>query len=116
MRPRDPQVALDDAVRAGETIEGFLAGRTLEEYETDRLLSSAVERQFEIVGEALGRALRVDASIGETLPEASEVIGFRDVLAHGYDAVSDRLVWSLAHDRLPGLLVHVRRLLAGRGA
>ena len=70
-----------------------------------------MERQFEIVGEALSRALRADSSLAATVPEAGDVIGFRNVLAHGYDAVSDRLAWSIAREKLPALLRSVRTLL-----
>jgi uncharacterized protein with HEPN domain len=111
MRPHDPATSLTDVLRAGDAIDRFLRGRSLGEYESDRLLSSAVERQFEIRGEALTRALQADPSVEARLPEAREVIGFRNQLAHGYDTVDDRLVWTHATQRLPGLLAKVRRLL-----
>ena len=111
MRPRDPRVSLADALVAGETIQEFLLGKSLGDYSADRLLSSGVERQFEIIGEALARAVRADASLAGRLPEAADVIGFRNVLAHGYDAVSDLLVWSIAHEKLPHLLARLRQLL-----
>jgi len=112
MKPRDPRVSILDAITAGETIEGFLVGRSFEEYSADRLLASGVERQFEILGEALARALRADASLADYLPDAVDVIGFRNVLAHGYDAVSDVLVWSIAQEKLPALLERLRTTLA----
>jgi uncharacterized protein with HEPN domain len=108
MRPHDPAVALADVLRAGAEIERFVLGRSLAAYESDRLLSSAVERQFEIVGEGLSRALRADPSIEARLPEARRVIDFRTQLAHGYDTVDDRLVWTLATEHLPALLAAVR--------
>jgi len=113
MRPRDPRVSLADALAAGAAVERFLCGKTLSDYASDELLSSGVERQFEILGEALSRAIKADASLEDSLPEAARVIGFRNVLAHGYDAVSDTLVWSIAHDRLPELLDRLRVLLDG---
>ena len=111
MRPRNPRVSLSDALAAGAAVERFLHGKTLSDYTGDELLSSGVERQFEIIGEALSRAIKADASLEAKIPEAAGVIGFRNVLAHGYDAVSDTLVWSIAHDRLPGLLDRLRVLL-----
>jgi uncharacterized protein with HEPN domain len=115
MRPRDPRVALADVLAAGARIESFLDGRSFQDYRSDPLLSSAVERQFEIAGEALVRALRADETLAERLPESRDVIGFRNVLAHGYDTVSAPLVWSIAHDNLPGLLVAVARELDAYG-
>ena len=114
MRSHDPRVALVDVLRAGAEIERFLDGRSLAEYESDRLLSSAVERQFEIVGEALTRALQADPSVGAHLAEARHVIGFRNRLTHGYDTVDDRLVWTFVIQKLPALLAAVRDAL-GRG-
>lgn len=111
MRPRDPRIALSDVVRAGELIEQFVRGVEFSDYESDAMLSSAVERQFEIVGEAIARALRADESLATRLTDAPAVIGFRNVLAHGYDRVSNALVWSLAHERLPALLMEVRAVL-----
>lgn len=111
MRSHDPRVAFVDVLRAGAEIERFLHGRSLAEYESDRLVSSAVERQFEIIGEALTRALQADPSIEGRLSEARNVIGFRNRLAHGYDTVDDRLVWALAIQKLPALLAVVRDAL-----
>lgn len=112
MRRRDPRLALADIVSAGELAMGFLAGRTFEQYASDRLLSSAVERQLEIVGEAVNRALRADPALQAEIPQAAAVIGFRNILAHGYDTVSDRLVFSLATENLPPLVASARELLA----
>jgi uncharacterized protein with HEPN domain len=111
MRPHDPAVALADVLRAGADIERFVGGGSLAAYGADRLLSSAVERQFEIVGEGLSRALRADPSIEAHLPDARRVIDFRNQLAHGYDTVDDRLVWTLATERLPALLAAVRDVI-----
>jgi uncharacterized protein with HEPN domain len=48
--PRDPRVYLLDAITAGQLIERFVAGKTLDDYQSDAMLHSAVERQFEIIG------------------------------------------------------------------
>ncbi len=115
MRRHDPVVSLSDALRAAEAIQSFTSGRTLAEYEQDVMLSSAVERQFEIIGEALNRATQEDASLAAQLPEASHIIAFRNRLAHVYDDISAKLVWSYVVDELPGLLANVRSIISGRG-
>ena len=79
MRPRDPRVALADVLRAGQAIEEFVDGRTFDDYCRDLQLSSAVERQFEIVGEALGRAVREDPTLEARMVDAPDVIGFGSV-------------------------------------
>lgn len=111
MRERDPLIALEDVLEAGTLIAQFLEGRTLPDYESDRMLRSAVERQFEIVGEALSRALRAGPDLAGLIPEAPEAIAFRNVLAHGYDEIIDRLVFNTAQETLPGLLKRVRAIL-----
>lgn len=110
MRARDSSAAIRDAIDAGHWIHRFLGDCTLDHYLDDRLLRSAVERQFEIIGEALGRALRADASLSERLPEAQSVIGFRNILAHGYDAVVDGTVYDLAREDLPDLVKQLEAL------
>ena len=107
MRPRDPSIALEDAIRAGEAIMRFLGDRTLEQYLSDELLASAVERQFEILGKALSRAER---SAPGLLASIRHVIGFRNVLAHGYDAIEDETVYDNARSELPVLLEKLRNL------
>jgi uncharacterized protein with HEPN domain len=111
MRPRDSRTAIEDALAAGHAVDRFLAGRTLDQYVADELVRSAVERQFEIIGEALSRALRADSSLSSDLPEARAVIGFRNVLAHGYDAVVDETVYDLASEALPVLMRRLTGLL-----
>jgi len=111
MRRRDPKASLAEALSAGENIKAWLDGVTLERYSDDEILRSAVERQFEIVGEALNRALEDNSSLAESLPEARGVIGFRNRLAHGYDDISSRVVWTIALENLPPLLAKIRRVL-----
>jgi len=72
---------------------------------------SATERQFEILGEALNRALKSDPALIDQLPEAQGVIGFRNVLAHAYDDVIDDTVLSVANTQLPALIDRLESLL-----
>jgi uncharacterized protein with HEPN domain len=111
MRARDPLIALEDVLAAGASIGRFMEGRSLADYEADPMLRSAVERQYEIIGEALSRALRVAPGLAERIPESQGAIGFRNVLAHGYDEIVDRLVFSTTHETLPGLLDRVKAIL-----
>ena len=112
MRPRDARAALQDALRAGEVVARFIDGRDFAGYESDPMLCSAVERQLEVVGEALGSALGADPELEARLPGVRGAIGIRNVLAHDYESVSARLVWSAVNEDLPSLLAGVRGLLA----
>lgn len=111
MRARDPRAVLTGAVAAAQKVVRFMDDSSLSEYAADEMLRSAVERQFEIVGEALSRALKADPGLIGRLPGAPKVIGFRNVLAHGYDVVSHATVYALAREDLPGLLERLETAL-----
>jgi uncharacterized protein with HEPN domain len=99
-------------VTAAEAVSTFIAGRTLTDYQADLMLRSAVERQFEILGEALARALRLDSGLQDRLPAARGAIDFRNVIAREYDALSAATVWDIAQNELPGLAADAAAELA----
>lgn len=99
-----------DVLTAGEAIQGFVAGRDLASFRTDLQLRSAVERQFEIIGEALTRLRRDDPAAVQGISESEKIIGFRNVLAHGYDVIDDGITWDAVQGKLPRLLAEVRAL------
>jgi len=66
----------------------FNAGKTFSDYSTDPMLRSAVERQFEIIGETLAQALRLDPSLSSRISNAGRIIAFRNRLIHGYSSIS----------------------------
>ena len=88
-------------------------GLDADAYAADELRSSAVERQLEIIGEALKNLRKTDPDIGDQIPEIARIIGLRNILAHGYTVVDDAVVWSAASQRVPELLAVVARLLSG---
>lgn len=66
--PRDPRAYLWHARRAAAFVVDFVADRSWAEYEADPLLRSAVERQFEIIGEALGQLGRAAPELAGSVP------------------------------------------------
>ena len=86
-------------------------GKALGDYSHDRLLRNAVERNFEVIGEAVGRLLRNDPDAASRLSEHERIVAFRNVLIHGYDLVDDELVWDTVTSKLPVLLSEVKALL-----
>ncbi|HBY93643.1 MAG TPA: hypothetical protein DEP84_06680 [Chloroflexi bacterium] len=94
---------LYDRDRAIELITHFTYGKQLADYKADALLRSAVERQFEIIGEALNRLKKVDPGTLARISDYQRIIGFRNVLAHGYDVISDEIVWDVVENKLPRL-------------
>jgi uncharacterized protein with HEPN domain len=114
MRPRDVRIPLFDMLQAADAVAAFLADRTWEQYQDDLMLRSAVERQFEILGEAMTRVLRIEPALEVRLEDARGVVDFRNVIAHDYDRLSDRAVWDIAQDHLPALREAVAAVLEER--
>lgn len=110
--PRDPRTYLHDMLVAAERVERFLSGRTFADYQRDDMLRAAVERQFEIIGEALNQLSRTAPEIAASIPEHRRIIAFRNILIHGYASVDDTLVWGIATTRLAGLRQAISELLA----
>jgi uncharacterized protein with HEPN domain len=65
------------------------------------MLRSACERQFEIIGEAMARMRKEDPETVERISEYQRVIGFRNVLIHGYDQVNHETTWKIITEKLP---------------
>jgi len=103
---------LEDVRQAAELIRQFTAGKTFADYDCDALLRSAVERQFEIIGEAVNRLSKIDASILSTLPDAPRIVAFRNILIHGYDVVDNHVVWDVVQLNLTPLYERITSLLA----
>ena len=108
---RDARCYLWDALKAAEAVQSFLRGRTYEVFVEDHLLRSAVERQLEIIGEALSQLAKVDPQIADNVPELGRIIAFRNILVHGYAAIDYDTVWRLIEDKLPELQSNLTMLL-----
>jgi uncharacterized protein with HEPN domain len=102
---------LFDILTAGELITRYCNGRTWEDYQADSMLRDAVERRFEIIGEATGQMLADDPNVGDHMPEARQVVAFRNRLIHGYAEVDDERVWQVVVEFLPQLIARTRTLL-----
>jgi uncharacterized protein with HEPN domain len=81
-----------DARRAADRITRFTAGRSYEDYLSDDMLRSAVERQFEIIGEVFVGLRRAAPEVAARLPDLSEAIAFRNILVHGYASINHKTV------------------------
>ncbi|KAA0231249.1 DUF86 domain-containing protein [bacterium] len=102
---------LYDLEQAAALVTGFVAGRPFAEFEADPMLRSAVERQFEIMGEATSRLAKTDASAASQIPDARRMVAFRNILIHGYAEVDPRILWGVAESNLPMLIREVADLL-----
>jgi uncharacterized protein with HEPN domain len=97
-------------------IQEFTTGMDLIAYRADSKCKAAVERKFEVVGEACTRMRDGYPETFEKITNGHHIIGFRNRLIHGYDSVDDGIVWDVLHAKLPYLLSGVEVLLATRGA
>lgn len=102
---------LYDVQQAASRIADFTSGKQLEDYRGDAMLRSAVERQFEIIGEALAQLAKLDDRIAAQISERRRIIAFRNILIHGYAEVDDRLVWDIVQAKLPILRREIEVLL-----
>jgi uncharacterized protein with HEPN domain len=75
-----------DALEACRAIQKFSAGINYESFVGDELVRAAIERKFEILGEALNRAEQSDPELVDRVPELRRLIGMRNRIIHGYDA------------------------------
>jgi uncharacterized protein with HEPN domain len=109
---RDPKSLLWDAREAAEAIATMTVGKSFADFDGDIMLRSAVERQFEIVGEALSQLARLDAAIAAKIPDLREIIAFRNILIHGYALIDRARVWRVVEEDLPRLRASLGDLLA----
>jgi uncharacterized protein with HEPN domain len=110
-QPKSPSL-LWDARNAARQILDFTTGKTLEDYVSDTLLRSGVERQFTIMGEALSKLRQSDSATAERLSDLPQIVGFRNILVHGYADVEDRTVWQTMTTHLGQLISAIDELLA----
>lgn len=103
---------LEDMRRAMELLAQFTAGKKVENFLNDPMLASAVERQFEIIGEALNRLIKLDPSFEPRITDARRIVDFRNILIHAYDVVDEHVVWDIVEQKLPILRREVAALLA----
>jgi uncharacterized protein with HEPN domain len=109
--PLEARKYLFDIQQAIDLIDGFCAGRSFADYQRDPMLRSAVERQFEIVGEAVSRLAQLSPALAEKLTEYRRIIAFRNILIHAYATIDDRIVWGVVEGKLPLLRQEATNLL-----
>ena len=109
---RDPRAFLSDVIEAGHAIQQAVAGINLDDYSNSRLIRSSVEREFTIIGEALGQLSRADVVLFAQIDQAPQIISFRNKLTHEYVTTNNQLVWGVIHDNLPVLLKQCTQLLS----
>ena len=79
----DARKLLWDARQAALRVESYTRSKTFADYQSDYYFRSAVERQLQIVGEALSRLRQVDPDTAADVPELPRIVAFRNILVHG---------------------------------
>ncbi|MBO5085338.1 MAG: DUF86 domain-containing protein [Bacteroidaceae bacterium] len=102
---------LQDVLTAIEEVESFFDNKPklFDDFYSDLLLRRAIERNIEIIGEAMNRILRIDESIAIT--NARKIVDARNYIIHGYDSLSPDILWSMVINHLPRLKKEVIALL-----
>jgi uncharacterized protein with HEPN domain len=109
---RDARSFLWDARGAVDAITTMTNGKSFADFDGDIVLRSAVERQFEILGESLGQLKRLDVALAGRIPDLRQIVAFRNILIHGYATIDRRRVWQAVQDDLPALGAVLHDLLA----
>ncbi len=93
-----------------DTINEFLGEkRNFFEYQENKLLRRGIEREIEIIGEAINGILKLDQSI--KIENARQIVDTRNWVIHGYDKVDDVVIWGIVSNHLPKLKNEIEKLL-----
>jgi len=101
---------LQDILDAAAAIHTFSDGLQFETFESVDLVRSAVERKFEIIGEALRQVSRHFPGSVASVPDLRDVINHRNHIAHGYFEVDAQVLWSTMHGDLIQLEQEIERI------
>jgi uncharacterized protein with HEPN domain len=113
--PRSTAAYLADIVDACDAVADVLAGVDFETYSARRPVRSAVEREFTIIGEAVGVLSRRDPALAARVSHARLIVGFRNRLVHEYPQIDDDAVFSIAQRDAPVLRAECAALLGQVG-
>jgi len=109
MSERNLSLLLLDIEQALEAILDYTDGYTFDDFEADTKTRHAVERNFEIIGEAASR-VPADFKVGNSHIEWRILKDFRNFIIHDYFGINNEIVWETIQLRLPDLLAEVRLL------
>ena len=112
---RDPRAFLWDVREAALAIQSFTTGMDAAAYAANPMAQAAVERKFEIIGEALNQLSKLDTAVAARIPDLAQIVAFRNQLIHGYATVNVSTVWNISQTALPALRDAVQGLLDDLG-
>lgn len=111
MSLRNPKKYLHDIINCSEFVLELTKDKTVEDYKNDRVFRSALERELQIIGEAMLQLDRMSPETVEKISEHRSIIGFRHILVHGYDSLDPYTVWNVVETKIAILLEQAKALL-----
>lgn len=112
MTQHDPQKYLYDILSSCEFVLTFTRDRSLKDYKNDRAFRSALERELQIIGEAMRQLDKTSPDIAGRIENYRNIIGFRHILVHGYDSLDPATVWNVVETKIEPLFSRIKHLLA----
>ena len=106
----NPQKLYEDILRTIDEIQLFCHGKSFDDFKEDRGLQLVVERELEIIGEALARLRRDHPTLVNQIADIDKIIGLRNVLAHGYDMLEYEILWDVVENKIRNLQRDIQKL------
>lgn len=111
MQPNILKYILDiqSVIQEIETIK-TKANNNFTSFKSDIILQRAIERDLEIIGEAIRKIIEIDPTI--TITSAKNIIGLRNIITHAYDSVEPEMIWGIIQNNIPVLADEIKKLKA----
>jgi uncharacterized protein with HEPN domain len=107
---KEIKIWLSNIIQAINEIEQFLPEKKVfTEFQKDLKAKRAVERNIEIIGEAMNRILKQNPSVD--ISHSRKIVDTRNRISHGYDSVSDDIIWAIIIRDIPHLKSEIENLL-----
>jgi len=101
---------LFDIQESIDSIEKYIGDKyDFNVYNADKMLRRAVEREFEIIGEAMSRIEKLDSTLN--ISSKKQIISMRNRVIHGYDKIDNVIIWGTIVRHLPPLKIEIQDLL-----
>lgn len=104
---RDASAYVEEILQAITDIESFISGMHFSSYARDERTKAAVERKLLVIGEALNQLCKTNPSVNEYVTDFKRIVGFRNILVHGYFGVEDQIVWDVVESKLSLLRIEM---------
>lgn len=112
MENRNVKKYLYDIKQSIDSINEYLGeNRNFFEYQENKQLRRAVERELEIIGEAVNKALVIQPDLSDSIADARRIVDLWNYVIHGYDKIDDVIIWGVVSKNLPLLNAQIEKLL-----